>query len=84
MSFKVFLTLLIVGAIAGFVASLIMKRRGLGLPGNLIVGVGGAFLGRYLLGLIGISVAQPNSLGFLLSAIGGALLLLWLLSFIKK
>ena len=36
---------LLIGIVAGWLASTLMKGRGLGLVGNLIVGVIGAFLG---------------------------------------
>jgi uncharacterized membrane protein YeaQ/YmgE (transglycosylase-associated protein family) len=38
--------LLVVGAIAGWLAGMIMKKRGFGLPINIIVGIVGAVIGK--------------------------------------
>ena len=46
---------LAIGVAAGWIAGQIMKGRGFGLVGNMVVGVVGAFLGGHLLGLLGIS-----------------------------
>ena len=42
--------LLIIGAIAGWLAGMIVKGMGFGLIGNIIVGIVGAFIGTWLLG----------------------------------
>jgi uncharacterized membrane protein YeaQ/YmgE (transglycosylase-associated protein family) len=42
------ITLLVVGLIAGFLASLMVGDAGYGIVGDLIVGVAGAFLGSYI------------------------------------
>ncbi len=44
------LTWVVVGAIAGWLASSVMKGSGLGLIGNIVVGVIGALVGGYLAG----------------------------------
>jgi uncharacterized membrane protein YeaQ/YmgE (transglycosylase-associated protein family) len=44
------LTWIVVGAIAGWLASLVIKGSGLGLIGNIVVGVIGALVGGYLAG----------------------------------
>jgi uncharacterized membrane protein YeaQ/YmgE (transglycosylase-associated protein family) len=41
---------LIIGAIAGYLGSLIFKGGSLGLIGNIIVGIVGGFIGYWLLG----------------------------------
>ena len=45
---------LLVGLIAGFLASTIVRRRGYGCLGNLIVGLVGAAIGGYLAGFLNI------------------------------
>lgn len=47
---------LLIGAIAGWLAGLLMKGGGFGLLGNIIVGVLGAIVGGWLFGVLGISV----------------------------
>ena len=82
MSARAFLTFLIIGLLAGWISGLIIKGRGFGLAGNLIVGVCGAFLGGFCFGLLGIGA--HSFLGQLVFAVLGALLFAYLLRFIKK
>ena len=44
MEFDSVIAMLLVGAIAGWIAGKLMKGRGFGLIGNIIVGIVGAFL----------------------------------------
>jgi uncharacterized membrane protein YeaQ/YmgE (transglycosylase-associated protein family) len=74
---------LLIGGIAGWLAGLILKGRGLGLIGNIIVGVVGAFLGGWLFNLIGIRI-DGRWLGPLITALTGALVLLIAISFIPR
>jgi uncharacterized membrane protein YeaQ/YmgE (transglycosylase-associated protein family) len=76
------LWLLIIGLVAGWLAGKIMKGRGFGLVGDLIVGVIGSFLGGWVFGLLGI--AASGLLGELITALVGAIILLWLLRLIKR
>jgi uncharacterized membrane protein YeaQ/YmgE (transglycosylase-associated protein family) len=48
------LTWLIVGLIAGFLASAFIRGRGYGCIGNIIVGLIGAFIGGFLADLLNI------------------------------
>ena len=45
---------LIVGAVAGWLAGLIVKGYGFGLIGNIVVGIVGAFIAGWLLPRLGI------------------------------
>jgi uncharacterized membrane protein YeaQ/YmgE (transglycosylase-associated protein family) len=82
MSLGGFITFLLIGALAGWLSGIIIKGRGFGALGNIIVGVIGAFLGGFLFNAIGLSA---NGLfAQFLFATAGALLLAWLLRFIKK
>ena len=73
---------LVLGAVAGWLAGLIMKGRGFGLLGNIIVGIIGAVLGGYLFGALGL--AAGGLIGSLITAVIGAVVLLFLISLIKK
>lgn len=73
---------LIIGAIAGWLAGKIMKGGGFGLLGNVVVGVIGAFIGGFLLGLLDVS--WGGTLGALGTALIGAIVLLWIVGLIKK
>ncbi len=77
-----FLWFLLIGLAAGWLAGKIMKGRGFGLVGNLVVGVVGAILGGWLFGALGL--APQGSLGSLITAVVGALVLLYIVGLIKK
>ena len=74
--------LLVVGALAGWLAGMMLRIRRFPLWGNLLIGVAGSFLGRFVLGLIGFRAT--NQLAFFLTALAGALLLLWLFSRLSR
>lgn len=74
---------IIIGAVAGWLAGQIMKGRGFGVIGNIVVGVVGALLGGWLFGVLGIS-AGGGLLGSLVMALIGAIVLLFLVGLIKK
>jgi uncharacterized membrane protein YeaQ/YmgE (transglycosylase-associated protein family) len=59
-----------------------MKGRGFGALGNILVGVVGAFIGGFLFDLLGIQAG--GMIGSLVTATAGALILLWLVSILKK
>lgn len=73
---------LVVGGVAGWLAGLIMKK-GLGLIGNIIVGVLGAIVGSYLFRTFDISIGSGLAAA-LISAVAGAVVLLFLVGLIKK
>lgn len=77
-----FLWFLVIGALAGFIAGKIMKGKGFGLFGNLVVGVIGAFIGGFLFGILGIHAG--GFVGSLIMASVGACVLLWLVGVMKK
>ncbi len=86
MNIPYWLYFILIGLIAGWLAGRIMKGRGFGLLGNLIVGVVGAWLGNFLFGLLGISLfsAQYATLELIFTATVGALVLLYAVGLIKK
>jgi uncharacterized membrane protein YeaQ/YmgE (transglycosylase-associated protein family) len=73
---------LLIGLAAGWLAGQIMKGGGYGLVGDLIVGVIGALLGGFLFGAVGLRAG--GLLGSLITATVGALVLIWLLRFVKR
>jgi len=67
----------IVGAIAGFLASKVLTGKGMGLLWDIIVGILGAFLGGWLAGLAGIPVSSGSfTVGGVVAAFVGAMILL--------
>jgi len=77
-----FIWFLIIGAVAGWLAGLIMKGAGFGLLVNIIVGCIGAVLGGWLFGVLGIS--SSGLIGSLITALVGAIVLLFIISLFKK
>jgi uncharacterized membrane protein YeaQ/YmgE (transglycosylase-associated protein family) len=68
---------IIVGAIAGFVASKVLTGKGMGLLWDIVVGILGAFLGGWLASLVGMPVNPGTfTIGGLVSAFIGAVILL--------
>jgi len=47
---------LLIGAISGWITGLIMKGRGYGLFGNILIGVVGGLIGGHILGWLHITV----------------------------
>jgi uncharacterized membrane protein YeaQ/YmgE (transglycosylase-associated protein family) len=67
---------IIIGIVAGWLAGKIMRGRGFGLLGDLVIGIVGAVLGGFVFGLLGIG--SYNVLGSLVVATFGAVLLLYI------
>ena len=68
------LVFIIVGAIAGFLASKVMTGRGMGLIWDIVVGILGAFVGGWLAGLA--HIATTNIVVEIVVAFVGAVILL--------
>jgi uncharacterized membrane protein YeaQ/YmgE (transglycosylase-associated protein family) len=83
MTISSLIVLLIIGAVAGWLAGRIVKGAGFGLTGNIIVGILGAFVSARVLPSIGLSLGA-GLVGSILHATIGAVLLLWVVLFLKK
>jgi uncharacterized membrane protein YeaQ/YmgE (transglycosylase-associated protein family) len=72
------LTWLIVGVIVGWLAGMVIKGRGFGLIGNIIVGVIGALIGGWLAGAA-FNIHNPisgfNLTTFIVAFLGSVLVL---------
>ncbi|HOQ52187.1 MAG TPA: GlsB/YeaQ/YmgE family stress response membrane protein [Micropruina sp.] len=78
-----FLGWIILGGIAGWLASKIMKTDAQqGIIMNIIVGIVGGLLGGWVLSLFGVNVAGGGLIFSMLTAIGGAVLLLWIVGMV--
>lgn len=73
---------LLVGLIAGWLASVVMKSPH-GALGDIVIGVIGALLGGWLFGKLGIS-AGGGLVGAIITAFVGAILLILLLRVIRR
>jgi uncharacterized membrane protein YeaQ/YmgE (transglycosylase-associated protein family) len=73
---------LVIGALAGWLAGVIMKGGGFGVIGNIIVGILGALLGGWVLPKLGITIG--GEFGGFITAVIGAVILLFIVRLIKK
>jgi uncharacterized membrane protein YeaQ/YmgE (transglycosylase-associated protein family) len=75
----------LVGAIAGWLAGVIVKGAGFGLVGNIVVGIVGALVAGWLLPMIGagFSLGGPLVTSVLYATIG-AVIVLVVLSLIRR
>jgi uncharacterized membrane protein YeaQ/YmgE (transglycosylase-associated protein family) len=83
MTIEGLIILLIVGAIAGWLAGVIMKGYGFGLIGNIAVGIVGAVIGGWLLPRIGL-VIGGGIIGSIINATIGAVILLFVIGLVKR
>lgn len=74
---------IIIGLAAGWLAGKIMKGKGFGLVGDIVVGVIGALIGGFLFRALGVST-DGGLLGSLIVAVIGAVVLLYVLRLFKK
>jgi uncharacterized membrane protein YeaQ/YmgE (transglycosylase-associated protein family) len=73
---------LVIGAVAGWIAGMLMRGGGFGVLGNIVVGVIGALIGGFLFGLLGITAG--GLVGSLVTAVAGAAVLLLIVGVLKK
>jgi uncharacterized membrane protein YeaQ/YmgE (transglycosylase-associated protein family) len=78
------LTWLIVGLVAGVLASFVMGGIGYGIVGDIIVGIVGAFVGGWLFAQAGWATPLGGIAGVIFVAFIGAVLLLFLLSVLRR
>ena len=76
MTVESLIIILLVGAIAGWLAGLIVKGYGFGLVGNIVVGIVGAFVAGLLFPAIGVSLGAGIVASILHATIGAVVLLL--------
>jgi len=69
---------LVIGAVAGWLAGVLVKGGGFGLLVDILVGIVGAFIGGWLAGLLGIGVGGGIAASVVTATIGAVVLLLLL------
>lgn len=72
---------IIIGGIAGWIASLMWKGSGSGLLINIVLGIAGGIVGGFVFGLLGME--STGTWGSLVTAVVGAFILLWLRAFFR-
>ena len=74
---------LVIGAIAGWLAGILVKGGGFGLIGDILVGIVGAFIGGWLASRLGIMIGS-GLLSSIITATAGAVILLVILRLIRR
>lgn len=77
------LTWLIVGLVAGVLASLVMGGTGYGIIGDIIIGIVGAFIGGWLFRQLHITSPMGGLAGVIFVAFIGAIVLIFILRLIR-
>lgn len=83
MAVETILIWILVGAVAGWLAGLVVRGFGFGLIGNIIVGIIGAFLGGWLFGVLGIAIGA-GIINTIFTAFIGAVVLLLIVRVMKR
>ncbi len=79
-----FLSMLIVGGVAGWLASMLMRTDGQqGIILNIVVGIIGGLLGGFLLPMLGVSLGA-GWVGYLITALIGAVVLLAIVNLFRR
>jgi uncharacterized membrane protein YeaQ/YmgE (transglycosylase-associated protein family) len=74
---------LIVGALAGWLAGLVVRGAGFGLIGDIVVGIVGAFIAGWLLPRVGIHLGE-GFVAAVIDAFIGAVILLLILRLLRR
>ncbi|GAB1362275.1 GlsB/YeaQ/YmgE family stress response membrane protein [Rhodobacter sp.] len=83
MGIESIIILILIGAIAGWLAGQIVSGYGFGLIGNIVVGIVGAFIAGLILPRIGLAFGG-GWLAAIIHATIGAVILLALLKLVKR
>ncbi len=77
------LTWLIVGLVAGVLASFVMGG-GFGIIGDIIIGIVGAFIGGWLFSRLGVGTPFAGLAGTIFVAFIGAVVLLFVIRLVRR
>jgi uncharacterized membrane protein YeaQ/YmgE (transglycosylase-associated protein family) len=83
MPLETLLIWLLIGAVAGWLAGVIVKGGGFGILGDIVVGIVGAFAGGWLLPRLGVQLGV-GLVSIIASATIGAVVLLLILRLIRR
>jgi uncharacterized membrane protein YeaQ/YmgE (transglycosylase-associated protein family) len=73
---------LLVGGLAGFLAGKLTRGRGFGVIGDIVIGIAGSLIGRFLFGLLGLGAF--GLIGSLVMATIGAVVLVIIIRALRK
>ena len=76
---------LIIGAVAGWLAGVIVEGGGFGLIGNMLVGIAGAFVAALLFPRLGLGLTLGGGIvGAIVTSALGAVVLLLIVNFVQR
>jgi uncharacterized membrane protein YeaQ/YmgE (transglycosylase-associated protein family) len=78
------IVILFVGLVAGWIAGKVVRGTGFGIIGDMIVGIIGAFIGRWLFNTLGIAALGNFWIDAIAQAAVGAIILLVVLRLFKR
>ncbi len=85
MSLSSLVLTLLIGAASGWLAGQVFQGKGLGLLGNIIVGIAGSFVGGFLLGKMGVSIGSGSALvNTIATSVIGAIVVLFVVSLVSR
>jgi len=70
-----FIVAIVIGGAAGWLASQFYKGKSSGMLLNILLGIGGGLVGKFLFGILGFGITSV--IGTLVSSVVGALVLIW-------
>lgn len=84
MNLNALIIMLIVGLVAGLLASVAVGGVGYGILGDIVIGILGAFIGSWLFGALGVGVPFGGIAGTIFVAFIGSVVLLVLLRVLRS
>jgi uncharacterized membrane protein YeaQ/YmgE (transglycosylase-associated protein family) len=73
---------LLMGGVVGWLAGVIIRGRGFGIIGDIVIGIVGAMIGGWIAGVLGLYTS--NAIGAFLVALAGAVILVGLTRFVVR
>lgn len=80
MTLESIIVIILIGAAAGWLGSFLFKGKGLGLIGNVVVGILGSFVGSWLLAQLKISIGTSPLVNSIITGAIGAFVILFIVS----
>lgn len=80
MTLESIVVIILIGAAAGWLGSFLVRGRGLGLIGNVIVGILGSFVGSWLLRELKVTIGASPIVNAIITGAIGAFVILFIVS----
>ena len=84
MTLESIVIIVLIGAAAGWLGSVLFSGSGLGMLGNVVVGILGSFVGSWLLKELKVSIGSSPIINAILTGAIGAFVILFIVSLVYK